>query len=82
MLPFALLDGLRNVIDAGRRAPPPHLVAGHVAEGEMMLGRVPDRPLGELEPGAERLQRDIVADDPAEALVADLDVHFFFQRNV
>ena len=51
----ALARGAQHLDDAaaGRVLAPD--VAGHVGEEQVMLGRVPDRPLGEREPGGEVL---------------------------
>src|SRR5665213_2173022 len=58
------------------RGPPAHVVAGHVAEREMLLARMPDRPLGEHEAGSEAFDRRVAADDLAEKFVADFGDHF------
>jgi hypothetical protein len=52
------------------------VVAGHVAEGQVLFVGMPDRPLREDEAGRQALEGDVVADDRAEAFVSDLDIHF------
>jgi len=52
------------------------VIAGNIAEGEVFLVRVPDRPFGELEARAETLESHVIADDGRESAIADLYVHF------
>ena len=49
--------------DAVRLGPPMHSVAGDVAEREVLLHGVPDRPFRETEPLGEGLERKVARDD-------------------
>jgi hypothetical protein len=51
---------LRNVLTPSRARHRRRWWPGHVAEQQVPLGRMPERPLGEQEAGGDFFQRDVV----------------------
>ena len=64
--PVGLVGGPHDLGDAVCLAPAPAHVAGHVAEQQELARGVPDRPLGEGEPGAEPLDLRVLVDELAQ----------------
>src|SRR5262249_14977421 len=71
----ALVARLRHLAGAVLLVPTPARVAGHVAEEEVLTRRVPDRPLGEREAGADLLDFGRRVDQVVELLRLGFDTH-------
>ncbi len=65
-MPLHLLDGRLHFDDAARGVPAAAYVGRHVREQKILVDRVPDRPLGEGEPGADLTDRRIGVDQILE----------------
>jgi hypothetical protein len=62
----AFVRGTLDLGHAAPRIPAPAHVARHVREQEVVIDRMPDRPLRELEPGADLADRRIGIDQRIE----------------
>src|SRR5690606_34653409 len=67
--------------DAVPLRPATHVVAGHVAEDQVLLARMPDGSLGEVEAGAELFKLDVTPDDFLESGIADINAHHALSRS-
>src|SRR5262245_27838902 len=70
-----LVGRLAERLDAARCAPAAQMVAGDIAEGEVLLARMPDRPFGENEARTQSLKRGVVANGLTKAVVMDFHSH-------
>src|SRR5262249_31100119 len=73
--PVALVARAEHLLDATGLVPAPPRVAGHVREEQELLLRVPDRPLGEGEAGAEPLHLDVLVDEARELVRPHVNAH-------
>ena len=73
--PVALVRRAHHVLGADARRVLAPGVAGHVREEEVVLGRVPDRPLGEREPGRDLLDRGALLDELVDRVRLRVDTH-------
>ena len=66
----ALVRGAHDLAHPARLVPPPAHVAGHVGEQQVVLGGVPERPLGEDEARADLPDRCVGIDEGGELAAA------------
>ena len=66
----ALVRGARDLAHPAGLVPPPSHVTGHVGEQQVVLGRVPERTLGEREAGADLPHRRVGVDEGGELAAA------------
>ena len=71
----ALVARPHDLLDTAGGRPLAAHVAGHVAEQEVLVARVPDRALGEGETGAELLDLDVLVDELGQLLGSDVYGH-------